>query len=218
MPRGYLITGLVRHDDESNDYQPYNSMYVIDDNGNTVAYYDKHHLVPFGEYVPLRKYLPEWVRPVANVVAEFGVGEPYKNIALPDYPPFGALICYEIIFPDAVVNRNNPPQWLVVLTNDGWYGKSFGPYQHLVAAQMRAVEEGITVVRSANSGISAVINPVGKIKAQIPLYAKQTLDVKLPLITKVPTVYAQIGGKIMALVMLLILVFWGVYKRQSVKN
>ncbi len=220
-PQGYLITGLVRHDDESNNYQPYNSMYVIDDNGNTAAYYDKHHLVPFGEYVPLRKYLPEWVRPIANVVADFGIGEPYKNISLPTYPSFGSLICYEIIFPDAVVNRDNPPQWLVVLTNDGWYGKSFGPYQHLVAAQMRAVEEGITVVRSANSGISAVINPVGKIKAQIPLYAKQTLDVKLPLTLKMSTVYSKWGGKTVCGLMLLILAFWGVYtmyKKRVTKN
>lgn len=189
--KGYLITGLVRFDDY---YRPYNSMYVYDKDANVVNFYDKNHLVPFGEYIPLRKYLPKWVRPIANNIAEFATSEKFKNIQIDKYPPFGALICYEIIFPDNVVNRKNKPNWLVVLTNDGWYGKSSGPYQHLVSAQMRAVEEGISVVRSANSGISAVINPLGHIVNKIDLHNKGYIDVVLPENLEIGTIYSTVGN------------------------
>jgi apolipoprotein N-acyltransferase len=95
---------------------------------------------------------------------------------LEEFPEFAPLICYEIIFSDEIVRKTNKPKWAVVLTNDGWYGISSGPYQHLVAAQMRAVEEGISIVRSANSGISAVIDSYGRITAQLPLGAKGKID------------------------------------------
>ena len=87
------------------------------------------------------------------------------------------LICYEIIFSDNIVRKKDNPLWAVVLTNDGWYGISSGPYQHLVAAQMRAIEEGISIVRSANSGISAVITPYGEILGEIPLAEEGFSDV-----------------------------------------
>ena len=128
-------------------------------------------------------------------------------------PAFGALICYEIIFPDEVIDRNNQPQWLVVLTNDGWYGNSSGPYQHLVAAQMRAVEEGIAIVRSANSGISAIINPMGEIIKEIPLGKRGIADVKLPYHSKVSTIYGHVGGGLINALMLLILGILLIYKR-----
>ena len=212
-PRGYLITGALRQGDAQDDYNYFNSMFVLNKNGDVAGFYDKHHLVPFGEYVPLRRFLPEWVRPVANAVADFGTGKKYKNIKLEKIPSFGALICYEIIFPDEVIDRNNPPQWLVVLTNDGWYGNSAGPYQHLVAAQMRAVEEGIAIVRSANSGISAVISPIGEILKDIPLNKKSVIDVKLPYRSKISTFYGSIGGKTINALMLLILCVLIIYKR-----
>lgn len=204
-PHGYLITGALRQGEAEDDYNYFNSLFVLNKSGETVGFYDKHHLVPFGEYVPLRRFLPKRVRPVANAVADFGIGKKYKNIRLEKMPAFGALICYEIIFPDEVINRDNPPQWLVVLTNDGWYGNSAGPYQHLVAAQMRAVEEGVTIVRSANSGISAVINPMGEVIKEIPLGKQGIADVKLPYHLKVFTLYSHIGGKTINALMLLIL-------------
>lgn len=105
-PRGYLITGLVRYEFTAADrYRPLNSMFIIDKQGEIVNFYDKSHLVPFGEYIPLRRYLPEWVRPVANTVADFKPGKSHKTFKLKDYPAFGALICYEIIFPAQVVNK-----------------------------------------------------------------------------------------------------------------
>ena len=129
-----------------------------------------------------------------------------KNISIENYPVFGALICYEIIFPDEVVNRKDKPKWLVVLTNDGWYGNSTGPYQHLVAAQMRAVEEGVAVVRSANSGISAVISPVGKIINQIKLNEKNYSDVYLPKKAAIKTIYNIFGKYFILCIMFLMLI------------
>lgn len=186
-PQGYLIGGMVRFDDE----KAYNSLYVFNPDGGVEGVYDKSHLVPFGEYIPLRNYLPEWIKPVAANVSDFGVGKKYKNIEIGGYPAFGALICYEIIFPGEVTGRTNRPSWLVVLTNDGWYGNSAGPYQHLAAAQMRAVEEGLTIVRSANSGISAVIDPLGRIIGSLPLNAKGFLDVSLPYNLELQTLYGK---------------------------
>ena len=200
---GYLMTGLLRYD-EQNDAL-YNSMSVIDDEGQTVAFYDKNHLVPFGEYIPFRKFLPSWVSPIANQMADFAQGEKYKTIELTGLPKFGALICYEVIFPDEVINRRDKPQFLIVLSNDGWYGKSFGPYQHLLAAKMRAIEEGVTIVRAANNGISAVINPFGQIKTFLGLNERGVLDVNLPQKLSVSTIYAHIGGNAIAIVMGLIL-------------
>ena len=146
-------------------------------------------------------------------MADFGSGKKYKNIKINDYPAFGALICYEIIFPSEVVNPNERPSWLVVLSNDGWYGDSAGPHQHLAAAQMRAVEEGITVVRSANSGISAVVNPLGQIVAGLPLNERGILDVRLPHYLSVPTFYAQCRSTTVVMVMCLILCFLATYKK-----
>lgn len=202
-PEGYLITGAVRYDFDNG--RPYNSLYVLNSLAEVEGFYDKSHLVPFGEYIPFRRYLPRWVRPVANNIADFGTGEKYKNLRIGSFPAFGALICYEIIFPDQVINRKNKPDWLVVLTNDGWYGNSSGPYQHLVSAQMRAVEEGITIVRSANSGVSAVINPVGRIIERIPLHEKGFSDVYLPLNLKLSTAYNYYGNLPILISMILIL-------------
>ena len=204
--KGYLITGLVRFDVVDGRYKPYNSMYVLDKDVDIKAFYDKSHLVPFGEYLPFRKYIPDWMQPIASNVSDFAQGKKYKNITIENYPVFAALICYEIIFPDEVINRNNKPDWLVVLTNDGWYGNSSGPYQHLVSAKMRAVEEGITIVRSANSGISAVISPVGKIINQIKLNEKNYSDVYLPKKAAIKTIYNIFGKYFILCIMFLMLI------------
>lgn len=200
---GYLMTGLVRLDEESGKL--YNSLAVINDKGQTVAFYDKNHLVPFGEYIPFRKYLPAWIRPVANQIADLQKGEKFKVIDVVGVPPFGALICYEIIFPDEVINRKNKPKFIVVASNDGWYGQSFGPYQHFVAAKLRAIEEGISIVRSANNGISAVIDPFGGIRGKMKLDAVGVKDVLLPAILVVDTLYAHLGGKGVQRLMFLVL-------------
>jgi apolipoprotein N-acyltransferase len=200
---GYLITGLIRYDEKTDKL--YNSVSVIDQKGQTVSFYDKNHLVPFGEYIPFRKYLPAWVRPIANHIADFSKGEKFKILHVDGLPPFGALVCYEVIFPDQIVNRNNKPQFIVLVSNDGWYGQSFGPYQHFVAAKLRAVEEGVTIIRSANNGMSGLIDPLGRVFGKINLNVKGVRDVYLPAVLSVFSLYSLIGGIGVQCVMLLIL-------------
>ena len=175
--RGYLITGFLRFEPTDDGYVHYNSFGVINRKGEVAATYDKSHLVPFGEYIPFRRYLPQWVKPIANVVAEFGRGIQYQTIKLKEYPAFAPLICYEVIFSGEILRRENKPKWVVILTNDGWYGVSAGPYQHLVAAKMRAIEEGVSVVRCANTGISAVLTPYGTVRKHLALNTDGAVDV-----------------------------------------
>ena len=220
-PQGYLVTGLVRYQfDRGSRYIPYNSMFIIDRNGNIPAYYDKSHLVPFGEYIPLRKYLPEWIRPVANVIGTFRAGPGPEKIELPGYPPLGGLICYEIIFPHQIIDRNNRPGWLINLTNDGWYGDSAGPRQHLVAARLRAVEEGISIVRAANTGISAVINPLGIVNASLELNQSGVLDTFLPQPADFSTTYSKCGNAFTLIWCLcnLVLAFYLTFRTLHIKN
>ena len=194
---GFLITGLIRYAHEYGEFVPYNSLFVINKEGEIKDYYDKSHLVPFGEFLPFREYLPDFMRPVANVVGNLGRGEKYKNIKVKGLPLMGGAICYESIFPKEVLNKKQKPEILVVLANDGWYGISSGPYQHLVASQLRAVEEGISVIRSANTGISAVIKPNGDIVGQIGLAKKGISDVYMPKILSVKTLYGELGNLIL---------------------
>lgn len=193
---GFLITGLLRIGIEAGQYVPYNSLFVINKEGVIKDYYDKAHLVPFGEYLPFREYLPEFMTPVASVVGNLGKGEALKSISVDGLPLMGGAICYESIFPAEVVNAERKPELLLVLANDGWYGVSAGPAQHLAAAQLRAVEEGITVIRSANTGISAVVTSYGEILGRIELNEKGILDIRLPKELSHATVYGKYGNAI----------------------
>ena len=190
---GTLITGALRIADKEKK-QLANSIFVLNDFGNIVSFYDKSHLVPFGEYVPLRGFLPlEKIVPIASDLKE---GQGVRTIRIPNAPPAGMLVCYEVIFPHAVVDKKYRPSWLINATNDGWYGISAGPYQHLASAQMRAVEEGLPVVRVAGTGISAVIYPWGEIIDSLPLGTAGVLDTKLPKELKKVPLYARLGNSI----------------------
>ena len=145
------------------------------------------------------------MRPVANVVGNLGEGEKYKNIRVAGLPLMGGAICYESIFPKQVINSKEKPEILLVIANDGWYGMSKGPYQHLAASQLRAIEEGITVVRSANTGISAVIKPNGDVVGKIGLGKAGISDVLLPETLEIKTVYGRLGNIILLLIMLIVL-------------
>ena len=189
--KGLLITGAVRFEKQNNgEYKPYNSLFAIDKKGEIKAIYDKSHLVPFGEYIPLKEKLPFNVNKITNGLADFKSGNGNKTIKISDIPKFGALICYEIIFPSEVTNKNNHPKWLINLTNDGWYGDSIGPRQHLASAKLRAIEEGIPVVRVANTGISAIISATGIITKSIPLNENNFIDGLLPKEIKKRTFYS----------------------------
>jgi apolipoprotein N-acyltransferase len=160
----------------------FNSLFVLGEGAEISAIYDKIHLVPFGEYVPFRSVL--------NLIGfsafshrldgfEAGSNEA-PLLQTPGAPAFLPLICYEIIFPGRVKNETERPKWLVNVTNDAWFGPSIGPYQHLHQVRIRAVEEGLPVMRAANTGISAVIDPFGRVLAQLDLDKAGTLDQRLP--------------------------------------
>ncbi|MBV8336886.1 MAG: apolipoprotein N-acyltransferase, partial [Alphaproteobacteria bacterium] len=176
---GYVITGALRANPPPGPVmQIWNSTEAVDAKGDIVARYDKAHLVPFGEYIPLRELLP--FRKITAGGIDFSAGPGPRTITLPGIPPFSPLICYEAIFPGAVVDEENRPAWLLNLTNDAWYGRTSGPFQHLASARTRTVEEGLPMVRVANNGISAVIDSVGRVRTRIDLDMIGYLDVNLP--------------------------------------
>ena len=188
-----LITGAVRAEGEGKLRDYYNSIYVIGGDGTILDAYDKMHLVPFGEYLPLRGVLEALgIENLTKVPGGFSPGFRRRPMSAPAAPPFSPLICYEIAFPGEVVDRDARPGWMLNLTNDAWFGESFGPYQHLHQARMRAVEQGLPIVRAANTGISAVIDARGRIRGTIALGDAGILDASLPA-AEVPTLYARFG-------------------------
>lgn len=199
-PNGFLITGQIRYYSRNGRPQASNSVMFLDDKGNPAAHYDKSHLVPFGEYIPLRRWLPDWLRPLANTIGTFTPGAGPQKISLPGLPDLGTAICYEAIFPHQIIDQDNRPQWIINPTNDGWYGNSFGPYQHFTAARLRAVEEGITVARIANNGISALISPFGTILGRLNLNETGALDVALPALASFATPYSRYGNNIVLII------------------
>ncbi len=194
-PRGLLITGAPRSETNADGKQiAYNSIHAINADSAIIATYDKRHLVPFGEYVPLRSIL-QFSKLTAGRV-DFHPGTTPRVITLPGLPPLAALICYEVIFPAEAGKFESRPQWILNLTNDAWFGVTSGPHQHLAAAQVRAVELGLPVVRVANTGISAVIDAVGRIQASLPLGRQGTLDSTLPTALAATPPYGRFGDAI----------------------
>lgn len=177
-PQGALLTGTLRSEGEGEDWQIWNSMIAITRGQGIATSYDKHHLVPFGEFVPLRGLLP--VEKITPGQKDFSRGPGPATLTLPGAPPVSPLICYEVIFPGEVIARSAPPEWMLNITNDAWFGNSTGPYQHFHMARMRAIEEGIPLVRAANTGISAVIDSYGRTVAVLPLGVQGYLDSPLP--------------------------------------
>ena len=190
VPRGgLLITGAPRR--AVGPLRIWNSAFAVDERGTVLAQYDKFHLVPFGEYAPFRKFLP--VDKIAHGMTDYSAGSGPNTLHLPGLPPVSPLICYEVIFPGAVLDRADRPAWLLNLTNDAWYGKTAGPHQHMAISRVRAVEEGLPVVRAANTGISSVIDPYGRVLGSLPLDTTGTLDSRLPKPVKDPTAYGRYG-------------------------
>jgi apolipoprotein N-acyltransferase len=165
-----------------------NSLFALTDGGVIAGIYDKWHLVPFGEYVPDWLPLPIMVLPGDGFVP----GPGPRTLHVPGLPPVGVLICYEAIFPGQDIAPNDRPAWLVNITNDAWFGNSSGPRQHLAAARMRAVEEGLPLMRAANTGITAAFDARGHELGRIGMQTTGTLVVALP--PALPaTPFAQFG-------------------------
>ncbi|HEY3639429.1 MAG TPA: apolipoprotein N-acyltransferase [Rhizomicrobium sp.] len=199
-----LMTGTVRAAFAGSDINYFNSFFIFAHGGKLIGIYDKFHLVPFGEYLPLPGLLHALgLSKIVDMPDGFGEGPGPRTFAIPGAPPVGPLICYEIIFPDAVVGASRPG-WIVNVTDDSWFGPSTGPYQHLLTARMRAIEEGLPIARDANTGISAIIDPLGRVMASFPLGRQGNVDGKLPQALP-PTLYARMGDTTCILLLLICL-------------
>ena len=220
LPKGtVLITGSVRAPDLPPGVRvtrAYNSVYVIDHDGSVLSVYDKLHLVPFGEYLPLQEWMEKlgFVQ-LTKVQGGFIPGIRRRTMDVPNAPRALPLICYEAIFPGNLVASDDRPSWIVNLTNDGWFGISTGPYQHLQQARLRSIEEGLPLVRAANTGISAVIDPLGRIVARLDLGIEGVLDARLPAAIP-PTIYARVGDVPAATIAVVALLF--VLRRRFVRR
>jgi apolipoprotein N-acyltransferase len=190
---GYVITGALRASPPSHQpEQVWNSVEAVDPAGTIRASYDKAHLVPFGEYMPFRDILPIAKFTPGSIDMSAGPGP--QTMILPGLTPLSPTVCYEAIFPGAVVNERERPGWILNVTNDAWYGRTSGPYQHFAIARTRAIEEGLPLVRVANNGISGVIDPAGRIVARTALDDITYMDAALPA-PAAPTVYAAVGDR-----------------------
>lgn len=177
-----LMTGSERVAPTETGADYYNSLYIFGPGGAALAGYDKFHLVPFGEYVPFAAVLNGiGITKLTAGQSGFSSGSGPHGYAVPGAPRVAPLICYEIIFPGAVIAKGEMrPGWIVNVTDDSWFGPWAGPYQHLLIARVRAIEEGLPVARAANTGISAVIDSHGRIRAQLGLGLQGVVDAPLP--------------------------------------
>jgi apolipoprotein N-acyltransferase len=191
-PGGLIITGAPRATMPGVEpFQVWNSLEAVDSNGVLVGIYDKFHLVPFGEYVPLRGWLP--IDRIVPGRGDFSVGPGPVTVEFPGLPPVGPLICFESIFPAEAVDPNHRPDWLLVVTNDGWFGISAGPHQHFSAARLRAVEQGLPLARAANTGISGVMDALGRVEVKLGLGETGFIDADLPRPLDTRTLYSRLG-------------------------
>lgn len=178
-PDGLTLVGTVRTDPApATPEHVWNTLEAIDGKGAVVAYYDKAHLVPFGEYVPLRQFLP--MDKITPGAIDFSPGPGPRTLHLPGLPPFSPLICYEAIFPHRAIDPQDRPQWLLTITNDVWFGFTSGPFQHFDSARIRAVEEGLPLVRDANNGVSGLVDPYGRVLDRMSLNTIGYTDIPLP--------------------------------------
>ncbi len=212
---GTLITGAMRIANREKR-QLANSIFLLNDLADIVGYADKSHLVPFGEYVPLRGILP--FEKVVPVSADFIAGKGPETRHVPKAPPASMIVCYEVIFPRAVTAGKHRPEWIINVTNDGWYGDSAGPYQHLGMAQLRAVEEGVPLIRAANTGISAVISPYGELLQTLPLNTEGIIDAALPRALQTKTFYVQLGNIPLFILIFIGILFAGIKRKKSNDN
>jgi len=163
--------------------------------------------VPFGEYLPFQNLMEKaGFQQLTKVHGGFIPGTRRKSLDIPGAPRVLPLICYEAVFPGDIVTRDDRPGWIVNLTNDGWFGISTGPYQHLQQSRVRAIEEGLPLVRAANTGISVVVDPVGRIIARLDLGIEGVLDSGLPAAIP-PTIYSKIGDIPAAIFVALAIIF-----------
>jgi apolipoprotein N-acyltransferase len=189
-----ILFGSDQVDRSGDALRLYNAAFLVTPTGETAAVYRKMHLVPFGEYIP-GKQLLYFVSPLVERMAEFAPGA--AMVVLPVGPhKINTAICYEVVYPslirEAVVNGS---QLLTTITNDAWYGQSSAPYQHFALASMRAIEQGRYLARAANTGISGVVDPYGRVVRQSAIFEQAGLVEDVRILTR-RTIYSRIGDAI----------------------
>lgn len=211
IPRqGIFILGAVRLY-KMEEIHLANSILVLDHLGRLLGKYDKSHLVPFGEFIPFSRFLP--LRKLTEGARDFtpGLGPTTMDLTPRgiSVPPFTPLVCYEVIFPQGVRQSPDEPQaqWILNVTNDGWYGHTSGPYQHLVAAQFRSIEQGMPLIRVANTGISAVFDGYGRRLHKLSLNREGIIDFDLPAALSIRPLYYHWGDFPWLIVVFLLLGF-----------
>ena len=211
---GLLITGAPRSEELTGNTPRrfWNSVHAIDGNAAIQATYDKSHLVPFGEYVPARGFLP--IDKLVPGQGDFTPGAGRRSLRLSGLPAVSVLVCYEAIFPGAAVDRADRPQWILNLTNDAWFGARAGPSQHFAISRLRAIEEGLPLIRAANTGISGVVDPYGRILARLPVGQAGILDTDLPVALAGPTLFARLGNTTLIWLMALAALLTGLANRR----
>ncbi len=222
-PDTHLVTGAIRSEPlaearrDGRTARYFNSVMVLDTDGEIGAVYDKAHLVPFGEYLPAQSFLESiGFEQLTRQRGGYDTGPGPATLPIPGAPDSGPLVCYEVIFPGSVAAEPRPG-WLLNVTNDAWFGDSIGPRQHLHQARMRAIEEGLPVIRAANTGISAVINATGQIRSRLGINYTGVIDSPLPGRLP-PTLYSQVGDLIfLALYLLLSCAFLRLIVRSATK-
>ena len=192
---GRLMLGIRRVEDGEGAW--YNSLAVLEPDGTVAATYDKHHLVPFGEYIPRAGLVARLGLPGLTTLTSggFSAGDGPHLVAVAGLPPFLPLICYEAIFPGALAAPEGRAEWLVQVTNDAWFGEAAGPYQHFAQARVRAIEQGLPLARAANTGISAMVDPFGRVVGSLPLNETGYIDALLPG-SLPPTLYVRFGDSL----------------------
>ena len=194
-----LLTGAVRAEDSSDGFERlfYNAIQVVDGDGRITARADKVHLVPFGEYLPFSDLLTQWgVRQFVSAPGGFTAASERSVLNIPGLPPISPLICYEAIFSAEILPKDGTrPGVLLNVTNDGWFGNTPGPFQHFAQARLRAIEQGVPLIRSANTGISAIVDGYGRVTGQLSLGETGVLDGYLP-VSLPPTVLSKLDSSL----------------------
>ena len=187
---GILITGGIRLVKTTQaDPIIFNALFTLSNDGEILESYDKKQLTPFGEYVPFRNILP--IEKLTFGSIDYQAGLEPKVLKTAYLPAFQPLICYEGIFPHLILGKGSGAQWFLSLTNDSWFGHSWGPYQHLAIVRARAIEHGVPLIRAASNGISAVIDSYGRILHRLELNQVGFIDFILPHPLLQPTFYSQ---------------------------
>ena len=178
---GALLVGGDRYELDREPAVAHNTLFALGAGAEVLARYDKVDLVPFGEFLPFRSVLGQLgLGKLTQGSIDFLPGTGRVTLRVAGLPPASPLICYEAAFPGAATAAGDRPAWLVNITNDAWFGRSSGPYQHLAMARMRAVEEGLPLVRAANTGISAVTDAYGRVRQKLRLGRTGVIDAVLP--------------------------------------